>query len=128
MQNLEYIDNYDYSKHTEPTTEELLEELTEIIGRDESASEIYEAIYSRALHDIRTSDLAITRIMPDILELEQNNHRKAMLVMRLLADPLASYSELGEMMGYSKQRVYVVLHELAERYDWLARFLEMRND
>jgi hypothetical protein len=125
---LEYIDNYDYGRNAEPTTEELLEELTEIIGRDECASEIYDAIYSRALHDIRTSDLAITRIMPDLLELEQNNHRKAMLVMRLLADPFASYSELGSIMGYSKQRVHVVLHELAGRYDWLARFLEMRND
>ena len=125
---LEYIDNYNYGRNAEPTTEELLEELTEIIGHDECASEIYDAIYSRALHDIRTSDLAITRIMPDLLELEQNNHRKAMLVMRLLADPLASYSELGEMMGYSKQRVHFVLHELAERYDWLERFLEMRSD
>lgn len=125
--NLEYIDNIDYGQGNEPTTEELLGELTDIIGRDESASEIYEAIYSRALHDIRTSDLAITRIMPDLLELEQSNHRKATLVMWLLADPYASYSELGSIMGYSKQRVHVVLHELAGRYGWLARLLEIRD-
>ena len=127
MQNLEYIDNYDYGER-EPTTEELCAELAEAIGRDGCVAEIYEVIYSKALREIKTNELAITRIIPDVLELLQKNQSKALLVMRLLADPLASYSELGEMMGYSKQRVHFVLHELAERYDWLARFLGMRND
>ena len=128
MQNLECIDNYDYSRHSEPTTEELCEELAEAIGRDGCVAEIYEAIYSRALREIKTSELAITRIIPDVLDLLQKNQSKALLVMRLLADPLASYSELGEMMGYSKQRVHFVLKELAKRYGWVDRLLAVRND
>ena len=128
MQNLEYIDNYDYSRHSEPTTEELCEELAEAIGRDGCVAEIYEAIYTRALREIKTSELAITRIIPDVLELLQKNQSKALLVMRLLADPLASYSELREMMGYSKQRVHFVLKELSKRYTWVDRLLAVRND
>ena len=128
MQNLEYIDNYDYSRHSEPTTEELCEELAEAIGRDGCVAEIYEAIYSRALREIKTNELAITRIIPDVLELLQKNQSKALLVLRLLADPLASYSELGEMMGYSKQRVHFVLKELSRRYVWVDRLLAVRND
>ena len=128
MQNLEYIDNYDYSQHSEPTTEELCEELAEAIGRDGCVAEIYEAIYSRALKEIKTSELAITRIIPDVLELLQKNQSKALLVMRLLADPLASYSELGEMMGYSKQRVHFALTELARRSVRGDRLLAVRND
>ena len=128
MQNLEYIDNYDYSRHSEPTTEELCEELAEAIGRDGCVAEIYDAIYTRALREIKTSELAITRIIPDVLELLQKNQSKALLVMRLLADPLASYSELGEMMGYSKQRVHFVLKELSRRYVWVDRLLAARND
>ena len=128
MQNLEYIDNYDYSRHSEPTTEELCEELAEAIGRDGCVAEIYDAIYTRALREIKTSELAITRIIPDVLELLQKNQSKALLVMRLLADPLASYSELGEMMGYSKQRVHFVLKELSRRYVWVDRLLAVRND
>ena len=127
MQKLGYIDNYDYREH-EPTTEELCEELAEAIGRDGCAAEIYEAIYARALREIKTSELAITRIIPDVLELLQKNQSKALLVMRLLADPLASYSELGEMMGYSKQRVHFVLKELSKRYVWVDRLLAVRND
>ena len=128
MQDLEYIDNYSYSQHSEPTTEELCEELAEAIGRDGCVAEIYEAIYTRALREIKTSELAITRIIPDVLELLQKNQSKALLVMRLLADPLASYSELGEMMGYSKQRVHFVLKELSRRYTWVDRLLAVRND
>lgn len=128
MQNLEYIDNYNYSQHSEPTTEELCEELAEAIGRDGCVAEIYESIYSRALREIKTNELAITRIIPDVLELLQKNQSKALLVMRLLADPLASYSELGEMMGYSKQRVHFVLKELSKRYVWVDRLLAVRND
>ena len=128
MQNLEYIDNYSYSQYSEPTTEELCEELAEAIGRDGCVAEIYEAIYARALREIKTNELAITRIIPDVLELLQKNQSKALLVMRLLADPLASYSELGEMMGYSKQRVHFVLKELSKRYVWVDRLLAVRND
>lgn len=128
MQNLEYIDNYSYSQHSYPTTEGLCEELAEAIGRDECVAEIYEAIYVRALREIKTNELAITRIIPDVLELLQKNQSKALLLMRLLADPLASYSELGEMMGYSKQRVHFVLKELAKRYTWVDRLLAVRND
>lgn len=128
MQDLEYIDNYSYSQHSEPTTEKLCEELAEAIGRDGCVAEIYEAIYTRALREIKTNELAITRIIPDVLELLQKNQSKALLVMRLLADPLASYSELGEMMGYSKQRVHFVLKELSRRYGWVDRLLAVRND
>lgn len=128
MQNFEYIDNYDYRQHSEPTTEELCEELAEAIGRDGCVAEIYEAIYTKALREIKTNELAITRIIPDVLELLQKNQSKALLVMRLLADPLASYSELGEMMGYSKQRVHFVLKELSKRYVWIDRLLAVRND
>ena len=128
MQNLEYTDNYNYRQHSEPTTEELCAELAEAIGRDECVAEIYEAIYSKALREIKTNELAITRIIPDVLELLQKNQSKALLVMRLLADPLASYTELGEMMGYSKQRVHFVLKELAQRYTWVDRLLAVRND
>ena len=126
MQNLEIIDNYDYGER-EPTTEELCEELAEAIGRDGCVAEIYEAIYARALREIKTNELAITRIIPDVLELLQKNQSKALLVMRLLADPLASYTELGEMMGYSKQRVHIVLKELSKRYVWVDRLLAVRN-
>ena len=128
MQNLEYIDNYSYIQHSDPTTEELCEELAEAIDRDECVAEIYDAIYTRALREIKTNELAITRIIPDVLELLQKNQSKALLVMHLLADPLASYSELGEMMGYSKQRVHFVLKELARRYVWVDRLLAVRND
>ena len=128
MQDLEYIDNYSYSQHSDPTTEELCEELAEAIGRDGCVAEIYDAIYTRALREIKTNELAITRIIPDVLELLQKNQSKALLVMHLLADPLASYSELGEMMGYSKQRVHFVLKELSKRYVWVDRLLAVRND
>ena len=128
MQDLEYIDNYSYSQHSDSTTEELCEELAEAIGRDGCVAEIYEAIYTRALREIKTNELAITRIIPDVLELLQKNQSKALLLMRLLADPLASYSELGEMMGYSKQRVHFVLKELSKRYVWVDRLLAVRND
>ena len=125
---LEYIDNYNYGRNTEPTTEELCAELAEAIGRDGCVAEIYEVIYSKALREIKTNELAITRIIPDVLELLQKNQSKALLVMRVLAGPLASYTELGEMMGYSKQRVHFVLKELAKRYVWIDRLLAVRND
>ena len=127
MKRLDYIENVDYGQEGQ-TQQSLLEELAEAIDRDESVEELYEEIRAGVLRELKTSDLAITRIMPDLLRMMEWNHGKAVLVMRLLANPLASYSELGEKMGYSKQRVHVVLHEIAQDCEWLGRLLEIRNE
>lgn len=124
---LEYRENIDYEQGSQ-SIDELAEELAEACGLDASAGEVYEAIRSAVLKEIKLSELAITTIMPDLIELQGHNVRKATLVMRLLANPYASYSELGEAMGFSKQRVAVILHELKGRYKWLERLLELHND
>lgn len=128
MGELEYIDNVDYGISNKPTIDELAEELAEACGLDASAGEVYEAIRCEVLKEIKLSELAITTIMPDLLELLEKNVRKARLVMLLLADPYASYADLGAKMGFSKQRVGVILHELSGRYKWLERLLELHNE
>lgn len=127
MKRLDYIDNVDYGQE-EPRLPSLLEELAEAIDRDESVEELYEEVRTGVLRELKTSDLAITRIMPDLLRMMEQNDGKAVLVMRLLANPMASYTELGEQMGYSKQRVFFVLRELARDCEWLERLLEIRNE
>ena len=124
---LEYRENIDYGQEPEPSLDDLIEELREACALDADAGVIYDAVHASVMREIRTSELAITVIMPDLLEMLERNPRKARLVMLLLADPYASYSELGEKMGYSKQRTSVILHELSGRYDWLRRVLTLHN-
>ena len=123
---LEYRDNIDYSSSSDPLNA-MLDEIIEMTGRDADASALYDAIRERVMRDIRMGEMAITVIMPDLIEMTEAAPRKAMLVMRLLADPYASYSELGREMGYSKQRTAYILGELAGKYGWLRRLLDLHN-
>lgn len=124
---LEYRENINYEQEGQ-SIDELAEELAEACGLDASAGEVYEAIRWEVLKEIKLSELAITTIMPDLLDLLEHNERKARLVMLLLANPYASYSDLGERMGYSKQRCHVILNEMAKKYGWLARLLMLHNN
>lgn len=125
--NLEYLDNIDYAGDREPSTDDLCAELAECLQNNPDAVEIYDILHGRILKEIKTSELAITVIMPDLLEIMDTSVNKALLVMRFLANPYASYTELGEQCGISKQRVAVILHGLARNHQWLAALLKLHN-
>lgn len=124
---MRYMDNIEYGQRKQEGIDSLLARLLDAVAIDADAEEAYAAIHARILRSIRLDELAITTIMPDLLALLDAAPRKAELLMRLLADPYASYSDLGAEMGYSKQRVGAVLSGLAARYPWLARLLAVRG-
>ena len=125
---LEYRENIDYEQEQQESIDALLDDLREACALDADAEMLYEAVHTAVMREVRTQELAITTIMPDLIEMMDANAKKARLVMLLLADPYASYADLGERMGYSKQRVHVILNEMSKKYGWLARLLMLHNN
>ena len=125
---LEYRDNIDYGRQSNaPGIDDLAAELAAAIGRDEEVREVYEAVRQAVLADLKYSDLAITRVVPDVLRISAKSETKALILLHLLADPFASYRELGERTGVSKARVGFVLSELSGKIGWLKDFLQIHN-
>lgn len=123
---LGYIDNYDYGGEG-ISIDELAAELAAAIGRDTEVKEIYEVVRRAVIADLTYDDLAITRVAPDVLKVREKSETKALLLLCLLADPYASYSKLGERVGWTKQRVGFVLQKLSEEFSWLKVFLAIHN-
>lgn len=123
---LGYIDNYDYGGEG-MSIDELAAELAAAIGRDSEVKEIYEVVRRAVIADLTYDDFAITRVVPDVLRVRERSETKALLLLYLLADPYASYGELGERIGWTKQRVGFVLKELSEEFRWLKDFLAIHN-
>lgn len=124
---LGYIDNYDYGGEG-ISIDELAAELAAAIGRDTEVKEIYEVVRRAVIADLTYDDLAITRVAPDVLKVREKSETKALLLLCLLADPYASYSELGKRVGWTKQRVGFVLKNLSEEFSWLKVFLAIHNE
>ena len=123
---LGYIENYDYGGEG-MSIDELAAELAAAIGRDSEVKEIYEVVRRAVIADLTYDDFAITRVVPDVLRVRERSEAKALLLLCLLADPYASYSELGERVGWTKQRVGFVLKELSGEFRWLQDFLAIHN-
>ena len=71
---LEYRDNIDYGRQSNaPGIDDLAAELAAAIGRDEQVREIYEAVRKAVLADLKYSDLAITRVVPDLLRISSKS-------------------------------------------------------
>ena len=72
-------------------------------------------------------DLAITQIMPDLIEIRKENTLYADILETLLANPYISYQGIGDIFGISKQLVDYDLRKLASRFNWLRAYLDLKN-
>lgn len=124
---LEHFDNVGRDA-PEETLEEMLRDLSQALATEPDVRDLYDEIRRRVVRDLMTGELAVTVIMPDLLDLLGRAPRKAILLMRLLAEPTATYERLGGAMGYSKQRAHVIVRELSEGLPWVRALLEGRGE
>ena len=129
MNNCEYIDNIDYVQNTrQPTIENLLQQLKECISIDVQTATLYDIIRKQIIRQIKLSDLAITRIMPDLVQLRKENAKQADIVQFLLANPEISYSDIGKQFNISKPTLIWHWKRLQAKFFWLKNYLEIKNE
>ena len=88
---------------------------------------LYLKIKKEIYKEMKLKQFAITGIAPDLIAILMYSPKRLQLILSLLADPYASFNELGNKVGLSKQRVYVILWEEAKKIPWLQSLLEMKQ-
>lgn len=106
-----------FPDETESEQAENLAELAALIGIE--AETLYQKIKADAARELRYSDLAVTRVAADLLEIYQRNPRNAVIILDAIAHPMDSYQAISERHGISKQAVHGTLDRLGNRYPWV---------
>ena len=125
---LNYIDNYKYSKADENTLDQQLSELRQLLTSNNADSfALYSQIRQKIYKEIKIEQLAITRILNDLIEVKTQSQPCFIVLLAFTANPLLSYKEIADQLGITKQRVYYVVSEYAKRYKWLENLLKIKG-
>lgn len=125
---LQYRDNYKYSSADREDIDAELQELYLSIKDNRSDSySLYKQIRHYIYKEIKIDQLAITKILNDLMQIRNESEVSYIVIMFFTANPLLSYSQIGEQFDISKQRVYSIIKEYADKYVWLANLLKIKG-
>ena len=124
---LKYLDNYKYSSADSSTIDTQIDELKELIAKGGDAYDIYKSIRQYIYKQIKIEQLAITKILNDLIQIRQQSQPGFIVVMAFTANPLLSYKQLAQQFGVSKQRIYAIIAEQAKKYVWIDNLLKIKG-
>ena len=124
---LRYIDNYKYSSADETTLDQQLSELKTLIENKADCYQLYSAIRQNIYTEIKIEELAITRILNDIIEIRQQSEIGFIVILAFTANPMLSYKQLATQFGITKQRVYTIVSAYAKKYKWIDNLLKIKG-
>lgn len=125
---LEYRDNYKYSSADRQDIDGELEQLYHAIKDNRADSySLYKQIRHYIYKQIKIDELAITKILNDLIQIRSESEVSYIVIMFFVANPLLSYSEIGQEFDISKQRVYSIIKEYADKYVWLSNLLKIKG-
>lgn len=107
------------------------ERLNKVFPDPEDQYRFYQRVRADVAREMIETDMAITRIAQDLLEIYNAACPKRMLaLLAILAHPLEdSYTDIMAKSGYSqKKNVIHALNKLGEKYQWVALLLERRRE
>ena len=125
MQKLQFIENVNYLPAGEQESiDSELQELRELLEAGFGDYELYLQIRKNVLKELKYKDLAITRILPDLLQVFFENPNHFRVLATFVCFCLDSYSKIGEELLYSKQRVHQIVSIYRPRFPWVEALME----
>lgn len=124
---LQYIDNVDYRSDIEPSLDDELAELSQLLREGYGEYELYIRIKTKILKEIKYQELGIIRILTDLREIREKNKHHADIIEELTICNMLSYSDLGKKFNVSKQRIHEIATLYRYSYRWLDNLLLMKN-
>ena len=118
---LEYRQNINYYSSQGYNINEQLEQLATLLKYKDSADveQLYDKIRSYVYRQIKIEQLAVTRILNDLLQIRKKNDKIANIIEYFVANNNLSYSEVAQQFGCSKQYIHQTLAKYCKDYYWL---------
>ena len=99
--------------------ENYVRDFAEQMGRD--VMQVYNEM--RRIAIMETDLSAFSRILNDLKEIEETSRFDAALLRDVLIDPCASYEELGNARGVSRQIIHWRMKTIAKSYPWVRELM-----
>lgn len=122
-----YIDNYKYSTTDREQIDSELEELYTQIKHGKDTYQMYSQIRNYIYKEIKIEELAITKVLNDLLEIKSISDKDFVIITFFVANPMLSYSDIASEYGLTKQRIHQIVNEYATKYTWLNNLIKIKG-
>ena len=116
---LEYRQNINYCVSAEQNIDQQLAQLNTLCKHGISDYQLYQQIRRYIYRQIKIKQLAVTRILNDLLQIRKKNDKIANIIEYFVANNNLSYSEVAQQFGCSKQYIHQTLAKYCKDYYWL---------
>lgn len=125
---LQYRDSYDYGLPKPYSIDEQLEQLRQLLMAGGDDFQLYQQIRKYCFREIKITELAATIILKDLELIRSKSEKAANVITFFICNSDASYKEIGEVFGVSKQGVYDMLVRWSKEYRWLANLIIIKGN
>lgn len=122
-----YIDNYKYSTTDKEQIDSELEQLHNQIKNGKDTYQMYSHIRNYIYKQIKIDELAITKVLNDLLEIKSISDKDFVIITFFVANPMLSYSDIASEYGLTKQRIHQIVNEYATKYIWLNNLIHIKG-
>lgn len=125
---LQYKDELNYSLSTNYNIDQQLAELHELCKKKITDYRLYQQIRSFIYKQLKINELAVTKILNDLIELRKKKPKVALLIQFFISNNQLSYKEIAYEFNCSKQYVYQCLDYYSKEYIWLRNLIRIKGD
>ena len=125
---LTLLDNYNYSQQRQSTIDEELTQLVELCKDGYKEEDVYEYIRSRIYKQIKIEELAVTRVLQDLLLIREQSNRAFQVLSFFICNSHLSFQQISEVFGCTKQNIHSLLGRYAKQLPWLDNLLKIKKE
>lgn len=89
--------------------------------------DLYMNIRNKIYKEIKIEQLAATRILRDILEIENQSKRAKDIICYFVVNNTQSYKQIAEHFNTSKQNIYQIIKRYSEDYIWIENLMKIKS-
>lgn len=125
---LQYMDNVNYMIPQQDRLQDDLEQLRyNINSNSDQIKQLYSMIRNQIYRQIKIEQLAVTIVLNDLHELRKTKPKTADLIEYYIANNTASYRQIAEQFGCTKQNVHLIIKNYSKNYPWLYNLMKIKG-
>lgn len=127
---IQYNDNIKTITDEPQTIDEQLAELNELCKKGIKDQALYKKIRKFVMRDIKIDELAVTRVLQDLLELKVKRKHTFDRIAYFVCNSDKSYQKLGRQLGCSGQTIFNMIKYHSKKLKWLdnLRMIKRKED
>lgn len=126
---MQYKDELKYMDRQQ-TIEEELEDLRNALkfkNATQDVIDLYTSIKKKILREVVISELAITIILQDLINIRKANVKAQEIITYFILHSDYSYQDIASYFACSRQNVYQLLKQYADKYSWLNNLMLIKG-